>query len=443
MSENPPETVVSSNTSFATESGSETQEITTKSNLDLLEPQIKKVNVPRNNEISFELEEGGSFYISVVRGTGEIFGSVLVKHQKYYYEGSKYFSIYTQRGCLVEMKGNSYKYEVRENTYMKSYIQLNNQLNLFSHQAKEGDIPGPKVLIVGPTDSGKTSLCKVLLNYAFRFGKTPSFIDLDVGQNAISIPGTMSMVHVDKMLDPVADFNFCSSTYSLHYGLNSPQRKALYLRNINQLAKVFESACQREQCIKYSGCFINTCGWVKDFGFDAIKNVAIAFEVQHVIVVGCEETKNKLKEILPSSSCEVILIPKSTGAVQRSTQFRRCSRDQKVTQYFKGAYGVKKSYDKTYTFDSIKFLQYGKSSGNETTESLQPVQIGEYLKDKLVSALGDDYSTDVLNENIRAYATVKCVDLENKKVILSSPYFNLADYNSFILMEYDLENSNY
>lgn len=442
MSEISSQKVVRTNSNSDNEAGSETNQTAMKSNSNSLQPEVKKVNVPKNNEISFELDEDGSLYVSVVRGAGEIFGSVLIKHQKYYYEGRKYFAIYTQRGCLVEMKGNNYEYKVRENMYMRTYIHLNHQLNVFSHQASDGDIHGPKVLVVGPTDAGKTSLCKVLLNYAARIGKTSSFIDLDVGQNSIGIPGTMSMVHVDKMLDPVADFNFCNSTYSLHYGLVSPQRQSLYLKNINQLAKVFESACQREDAIKYSGCFINTCGWVKDFGFEAIKCAAIAFECQHVIVVGCEETKNKLQEILPRSSCEVILIPKNTGAVQRCTSFRRTSRALKVAQYFKGAYGVKKTYDSTYTFDTVKLLQYGKTYGNQECESLQPVQMGEHLKGKIVSALGQDYSADVLNENIRAFATVKSVDLESKKVVLSSPHFKLSDYNSFVLMEYDLDSSN-
>lgn len=39
-----------------------------------------------------------------------------------------------------------------------------------------------QVLVVGPTDVGKSSVCKILLNYAVRMGRQPCFIDLDVGQ---------------------------------------------------------------------------------------------------------------------------------------------------------------------------------------------------------------------------------------------------------------------
>jgi len=37
-------------------------------------------------------------------------------------------------------------------------------------------------MVVGPTDVGKTTVCKLLVNYAARLGRAPVFVDLDVGQ---------------------------------------------------------------------------------------------------------------------------------------------------------------------------------------------------------------------------------------------------------------------
>ena len=50
---------------------------------------------------------------------------------------------------------------------------------------------GPIVMVVGPTDVGKSTLCRTLLNYAIRSERKPIFIDLDVGQNSITIPGNI------------------------------------------------------------------------------------------------------------------------------------------------------------------------------------------------------------------------------------------------------------
>lgn len=39
-----------------------------------------------------------------------------------------------------------------------------------------------QVLVVGPTDVGKSTLCHLLLNYAVACGHAPIFVDVDVGQ---------------------------------------------------------------------------------------------------------------------------------------------------------------------------------------------------------------------------------------------------------------------
>lgn len=50
---------------------------------------------------------------------------------------------------------------------------------------------GPVTLVVGPTDVGKSTVTRILLNYAVRMGRRPIYVDLDVGQGQISIPGTI------------------------------------------------------------------------------------------------------------------------------------------------------------------------------------------------------------------------------------------------------------
>ena len=35
---------------------------------------------------------------------------------------------------------------------------------------------------VGPTDVGKSTVCRLLLNYAVRLGRKPIYVDLDDGQ---------------------------------------------------------------------------------------------------------------------------------------------------------------------------------------------------------------------------------------------------------------------
>ena len=58
--------------------------------------------------------------------------------------------------------------------------------------------PGPVVAIVGPQDCGKTSLTKIMLNYAIRSGWNPLLVETDVRHGMISVPGTLSAVQVRR-----------------------------------------------------------------------------------------------------------------------------------------------------------------------------------------------------------------------------------------------------
>ncbi len=58
-------------------------------------------------------------------------------------------------------------------------------------EKKRKDARGPRLMIAGPTDVGKSTYCKILLNYAVRRGRRPTYVDLDVGQGSISVPGAL------------------------------------------------------------------------------------------------------------------------------------------------------------------------------------------------------------------------------------------------------------
>ena len=66
----------------------------------------------------------------------------------------------------------------------QSFIDMNYEDNkhLVEEADKNDSKVGPIVMVVGPQDVGKTTLCTLLLNYAVRQGRRPIFADLDVSQ---------------------------------------------------------------------------------------------------------------------------------------------------------------------------------------------------------------------------------------------------------------------
>jgi len=57
---------------------------------------------------------------------------------------------------------------------------------------------GPIALVVGPTDVGKSTVCRILLNYGVRAARRPIFVDLDVGQGNMSVPGTVGAMMIER-----------------------------------------------------------------------------------------------------------------------------------------------------------------------------------------------------------------------------------------------------
>lgn len=65
-------------------------------------------------------------------------------------------------------------------------------------------------MIVGPHDSGKSTLSRILSAYATRLDRTPVLVDLDVGLGMLSVPGCIGAVPLDRNCFDIEVFLFPS-----------------------------------------------------------------------------------------------------------------------------------------------------------------------------------------------------------------------------------------
>jgi polyribonucleotide 5'-hydroxyl-kinase len=118
----------------------------------------------------------------------------LVKAKIYEFLAGAKVAVYTWHGCVVEVKGKTDVIYTAKETPMVIYLNCHGALEISRNEADKENKRGPIAIIVGPGDVGKSTVSRILLNYAVRMGRRPIYVDLDVGQGQISIPGTIGMV---------------------------------------------------------------------------------------------------------------------------------------------------------------------------------------------------------------------------------------------------------
>jgi polyribonucleotide 5'-hydroxyl-kinase len=273
-------------------------------------------------------------------------------------------------------------------------------------------------MICGPTDVGKSTLCKILLNYAVRLGHRPIFADLDVGQGSISIPGTISSLLIERPASIEEGFSQ-HAPLVIHYGHKTPDfNNELYKICVSTLANITLERLKDDKRTMASGIIINTCGWVKGQGYQHLLHAAKEFKTGVILVLDQERLYNELLRDV-DSSCKVVFLPKSGGVVERSQQIRAESRDLRIREYF---YGVVKSPFYPHSIDikfaDLKLYKVGAPAlpdscmplGMKATDNmtkLWPIQPGpSQIHHLLALSFAENAEQDVLKKNVTGFVCV-------------------------------------
>ena len=75
---------------------------------------------------------------------------------------------------------------------MFEYVNVHSALNQIRNTALRNKEIGPTLLVTGSATSGKSTICKILINYSLKLGWTPILCDLDLNSNEISPPGCIA-----------------------------------------------------------------------------------------------------------------------------------------------------------------------------------------------------------------------------------------------------------
>lgn len=157
-------------------------------------------------------------------GLAELFGTEIAPLKTYTFSDTK-AAIYSWQGCTLEIAagdpissingiavvppppgpglgGCQVEYTAEE-APMQEYAEIHFALeDIREKAATSPSAHGPRVLIVGPKDAGKTSLTKILTAYATKCGRQPIVINLDPSEGMLSVPpGGLSATAFRSLLD--------------------------------------------------------------------------------------------------------------------------------------------------------------------------------------------------------------------------------------------------
>ncbi|KAI0345428.1 hypothetical protein BDW22DRAFT_1412293 [Trametopsis cervina] len=327
------------------------------------------------SEYRFELDPGASLAIKVVRGQAEIFGAELVEGKTYlFYEECK-AAVFTWRGCTIEVTGTPGTEYVSDETPMHAYGNVHLALEAMRiralnktkdhpqtlpYSADGQDAEPPRVLILGPEYSGKTTIAKTLVNYATRAGQnwSPMLVNIDPSEGASMLPGTISATAVSAPLQtstPAHTLGRAASSAPTHmasnsllplaywYGHAEIKRNPLLLdRLIRNLGENVWDRLQDDTQGRVSGVIVDTppsfaanTGGNADHRQSLIKACVDAFRINVILVVGHEKLNVEMQRTY-GKRITVVKLPKSGGVVELDDEYESRVQKYQMHSYFYG-----------------------------------------------------------------------------------------------------------
>ena len=323
-------------------------------------------HVKPNYELAVVVDDDGSeLEVRLIYGQAEINGFDLTSREMRFPAGFR-FQIFSSEGCVVQMRSALTHHKLQKNPTMKEKAEMHELLHGYRENAQQLKSVGPRLLVCGLTDTGKSSFCKFLINRAIAENFQPTFIELDASQGDITLPGCLAFSTMKEPLHPVLPYEH-ANPYVTHCRSNcfrSDRRS--YMAQMQQLQLTFDSMMNMSQEARQSGCVINTCGLTNlngatdDHGFACIAKAVELFKVEIIACFGNERLYNELDGNIPQE-VKVVRMCGSPGIRARSTCFRQSEINSKVHGYFHGSKDNPLGYRIVISTAKLKFFAHDDS----------------------------------------------------------------------------------
>eukprot|EP00268_Persea_americana_P017427 TRINITY_DN1838_c0_g2_i9.p1 TRINITY_DN1838_c0_g2~~TRINITY_DN1838_c0_g2_i9.p1 ORF type:complete len:425 (-),score=89.91 TRINITY_DN1838_c0_g2_i9:266-1540(-) len=394
----------------------------------------------KESELRIEVGMETSIRLRLNSGAAEIFGTELPPENWITFPPRHKFAVFTWNGATIEVNGPSEVEYVADETPMVSYVNVHAVLNARRASAKGSSAggadssQGPRVIVVGPTDSGKSSLSMMLLSWASKQSWKPTFVDLDIGQGSITIPGCIAATPIEMPIDPVEGIPL-EMPLVYFFGHTMPSANAdLYKVLVKELARILERQFAGNAEARAAGMVINTMGWVEGVGYELLLHAIEAFNANVILVLGQEKLCSMLKDVLKSkSNVDVVKLHKSGGVVPRNPKVRQKARSYKIREYFYGLTSDLSPHSNVASFSDFFVFRIG--GGPQAPRSalpigaepsadptrLVPVNINRDLLHLVLAVSYAKEQDQIISSNVAGFIYITDIDIQRKKITYLAP----------------------
>ncbi|KAJ4301664.1 Cleavage polyadenylation factor subunit clp1 [Kalmusia sp. IMI 367209] len=426
-----------------------------------------------NTEYRFEVSFTRSLTVKLLSGTAEYFGTELAPSTTYTFQGTK-GAVFTWHGCKLEVGGEVESEYVAEETQMMSCANAHFALEALRDRSVQTQTreAGPRILVVGPENAGKTSLVKTLTAYAVKSGRQPMVVNLDPRQGMLSVPGSLTVAAFSSIID--IEEGWGSSPISgpspipvkmplvYHYGLKDAEEGKVFRPLVTRMALAVTSRLEEDSASKQTGFIIDSPGGIsqgKAGVYENIEHIISEFSVNIVFVIGSErlysDLSRKYSNRTTDETVNILRLEKSGGCVDRSEEYMKALRHSQVREYFFGhGENALAPHSQAADFTDLNIFRISEGKGiigsdmtfgggyddnnvyGGSVDIYEKITPSGEIVNKLLaitSASASDKHDVIRDSSIRGYMYVADIDEAKKRVKLLSPQPGHVPPNAVIM----------
>ena len=180
---------------------------------------------------------------------------------------------------------------------MISYANLHFALEKIRDDNALNGRDGPRILVVGPENAGKTSLVKLLTAYTTRSGRQPITVNLDTKEGMLTLPGSLSAAAFSSIIDVEEGWGSSPTNgpsqvpvklpLVYHYGQANPEDNThIFKPIVTRLALSVLSRLQEDGEVREAGCIVDTPGVISQGkgGYGVIQHIVSEFTSKFKLV---------------------------------------------------------------------------------------------------------------------------------------------------------------